>query len=141
MITNDVNTQIITVAQWGNKKDPTEFDYTSKTIRIREDYFKQMRKSEPLTHHWMYHEFAHYLVATKYGKEYVIANSINYPDNRIERFCFAYEFYYLMENKSCKTLNDLFNKDPFFRHKKLYQRWLDYYWNNAHFIISEFRII
>ena len=139
MINNDVKIEIVTIKEWGNKSDPTEYDYISKTIRIREDYFKQMNKSNPITHHWIYYEFAHYLVATKYGKEYVIAHSNQYPDNRIERFCFAYQFYYLMETKSCNTLNDLINIDPFFKHKKIYQRWLDYYWNNAHFIISEFK--
>lgn len=138
MINNDIKIKIITIKEWGNKIDPTEYDYISKTIRIREDYFKQMNKSSPITHHWIYHEFAHYLIEKKYGKDYVINNSFDYPNNKIERFCFAYQFYYLMETKTCSTLNELFLKDCFIKHKNIYRHWLDYYWNNANFIISEF---
>lgn len=138
MINNDVKTEIVTIKDWGNKSDPTEYDYISKTIRIREDYFKQMNKSSPITHHWLYHEFAHYLFATKYGKEYIINNSASYPNNKVERFCFAYQFYYLMETKTCNTLNELFLRDTYITHKNVYRHWLEYYWNNAHFIISEF---
>jgi hypothetical protein len=137
MIYSDANTEIISLKDWGHKKDPTEYDYVTKTIRIREDYKKQMSRN-PLTHHWIHHEFAHHMVANKLGKQYIIDHSANYPDNAIERFAYAYQFYYLMETKSCGTFNDLCNFDPFFRHKKLYQQTLNYYWNNANFIIDEF---
>ena len=134
----EVNIQIVKVIQWGNKKDPVEYDYTSKTIRIREDYFRQMSKFNPITHHWIHHEFAHHMLAEKYGKDYIIKHSSNYPDNYIERFAYAYQFYYLMETKTCRTFEELCSMDPFFKHKKIYGSWLNYYWNNANFIINEF---
>lgn len=137
--TNNVNTKVISLILWGSKKDPTEYDYPTQTIRIREDYFKQMGRKDPLSHHWMFHEFAHYLLVEKYGKDYITSTTGMYPDNRIERFAFAYQFYYLMETRTCNTLDDLFSKDPFFRHKKLYARTLEHYWNNANFIIQEFK--
>lgn len=135
---DDINIKIISLILWGNKKDPTEYDYESKTIRIREDYRKQMSKADFLSHHWVVHEFAHYLIAQKYGKDFIINNSHNYPNNAIERFTFAYQFYYLMQNKACSTFEELCNRDPFFRHKKIYNQPLSYYWNNANFIIDEF---
>lgn len=36
---DDINTAIIQVALWGNKHDPTDYDYETKTIKIRRDYF------------------------------------------------------------------------------------------------------
>lgn len=135
---DDVNTKIISIMLWGNKRDPTEYDYASSTIRIREDYHKQMIKSSPITHHWVIHEFAHHMIAKKYGKEFIINNSHRYPDNAIERFAYAYQFYYLMQHKACSTFDELCNRDPFFRHKKIYSQALSYYWNNANFIIDEF---
>jgi hypothetical protein len=135
---DDVNTKVISLILWGNKKDPTEYDYQSKTIRIREDYLKQMTKTNPLTHHWVVHELAHHMMSVEYGKDFIINNSHRYPDNAIERFAYAYQFYYLMQNKSCSTFDELCIRDPFFRHKKIYSQALSYYWNNANFIIDEF---
>jgi hypothetical protein len=135
---DDINIKIISFILWGNKKDPTEYDYESKTIRIRDDYRQQMSKYNPITHHWVVHEFAHHLVSVKYGKDYIINNSPHYPDNAIERFAYAYQFYYLMQNKVCSTFDELCNRDRFFRHKKIYSQSLSYYWNNANFIIDEF---
>jgi len=134
----DVKTETISLIIWGNKKDPTEYDYATTTIRIREDYFNQMRKSNPISIHWFYHEYAHYLIATKFGKDFILKNSLNYPDNAIERIAFAYQFYYLMQSRVCSTIDELFHIDPYFRHKKLYQGSLSYYWNNANFILDEF---
>lgn len=135
---SNVNIQIVNKTQWGNKWDPTEYDYFSKTIRIREDYHKNMKKSDPLTHHWISHEYAHHLIFIKYGEDYINNNSDNYPDNNIERVAFAYQFNYLIKNKSCLLLDDLFIKDPFFRHKKMYKNNLDYFWRNHQFILDEF---
>ena len=133
-----VNISIIQVSSWGNKHDPTEYDYETRTIRIRQDYFIQMNKTDPLTHHWMHHEFAHHMVSRVFGKEYILETKGMYPDDRIERFAFAYQFYYLMETRTCSTINELYEKDPFFRHKKIYNPTLSHYWNNANIIISEF---
>ena len=135
---DDINTKVISLILWGNKKDPTEYDFESKTIRIREDYFRQMIKTNPLTHHWVVHEFAHHMLAKKYGRDFIINNSHRYPDNAVERFAYAYQFFYLMQNKVCNTFNELCNLDHFFRHKKIYSQNLSYYWNNANFIIDEF---
>jgi hypothetical protein len=135
---DEINTKTISLILWGNKKDPTEYDYPSFTIRIREDYLKQMNKRDPLTHHWVVHEYAHFLVAKRFDKDYIINNSHNYPDNPIERFAYAYQFFYLMQHKVCNSFDELCHKDPFTRHKIYYTKSLSYYWNNAHFIIDEF---
>ena len=135
---DDVNTFIIQEVSWGVKHDPTEYDYSSKTIRIRRDYFTKMRRHEPLSHHWIYHEFAHHMMCRVYGMEYIEKNSDRYPDNKIERFAFAYQFYYLMESRTCNTINELYDRDAFFRHKKMYNSTLSHYWNNSNIIISEF---
>lgn len=135
---DNINIEIIIFNQWGSKWDPTEYDYLTKTIKIRGDYYKSMKKSDPITHHWICHEYAHHLMHIKYGDEYIAKNSSNYPDNSIERYAFAYQFDYLIKNKTCLLLDDLFIKDPFFRHKKIYKNNLEYYWRNCKFILDEF---
>lgn len=72
-----------------------------------------MKKTDPFTHHWMHHEFAHHMVSRLFGKEYILSSKGMYPDNRIERFAFAYQFYYLMETRTCNTINELYEKDLF----------------------------
>jgi hypothetical protein len=135
---SNINIQVVNQSVWGNKWDPTEYDYLTQTIRIRDDYYKNMKKTDPLTHHWISHEYGHHIVFKKYGMEYVEKNSGNYPDNVIERVAFAYQFNYLITHKACFLLEDLFVKDPFFRHKKLYKTNLEYFWRNNQFILDEF---
>ena len=135
---DDINTKVVSLILWGNKRDPTEYEYETKTIRIRDDYFKQMVKYSPITHHWIVHELGHHMIAKKFGKDFIINNSHRYPDNAIERFAYAYQFFYLMQNKVCSTFDELCHFDPFFRHKKISSQTLSYYWNNANFIIDEF---
>lgn len=136
---DNVKVEITSLSEWGRKTDPTHYCYQTKTIHIREDYRAHMCKNDALSHHWLYYEFAHHLVSEVLGMHYVQANSFSYPDNPIERFAFAYQFYYLMSQKACQTLNDVFDRDPFMRHKRIYRETLDYYWNNANFIVREFR--
>lgn len=136
---DDVNFTIITRSVWGLKADPTEYDYDSRTIRIREDYRANMLKTEPLTHHWVVHELAHHMQLKSLGIDYIRGATTAYPNNRVERYAFAYQFYYLMENRVCNTLQELFDKDRFFHQKKIYAKHLEYYWNNANFIINEMK--
>lgn len=135
----DVNISIIPIIEYGiNKKDPVYYCYMTKTIIIREDYYKQMRKSCPLSIHWFYHAFACHMLATKFGKDWIIKSTGTYPDTHIERMAFAYQFYFLMETRTINSIEELYTKDQFFKHKKIYSNSLNYYWNNAHFIIQEF---
>jgi hypothetical protein len=135
---SNVDIKVISKSSWGSKKDPTDYCLDTKTILVREDYFNQAKKNDPLSYHWIIHEFAHHIMHIKCGKDYIINNSFRYPDNPVERFAYAYQFYWLMQQKSCNTFDELCNIDQFFRHKKIYSQSLSYYWNNSNYIISEF---
>lgn len=140
MIYDDVNIKIISRREWGLKADPTEYVYEKQTILIREDYFSQMKKNNPLTHHWFVHEFAHHIQLKSMGIDYIKEDKSLYPDNKVERYAFAYQFYYLMEKKCCQTIQELFDRDHFFRQKRIYSNQLTYYWNNANFILGDLPI-
>jgi hypothetical protein len=133
----EANTAVITRAAWGAKLNPTEYDYATQTIRIREDYIAQMTKSNPLSNHWVTHELAHHILLMAFGLDYITKSPGTYPDNRVERFAFAYQFRYLRTTGTCYTLQELYARDGFFRHKRIYNSTLEYYWNNASFIANE----
>lgn len=133
-----VTIMVISPLSWpSNKLDPTEYDYHSKTIKIRRDYMKQMVRSKPLTYHWIYHEFAHHILLETYGQNYIDCNNNDYPNNAIERFAFGYQFAFLKSN-TIISLKQLCETDPFFSHKKPFIKMLEYYWNNSGMIMSEF---
>jgi len=135
---SNVTIMIIPTLSWpSGKLDPTEYDYNSKTIRIRKDYMKQMVRSKPLTHHWIYHEFAHHILLETYGQDYIDCNSNDYPNNAIERFAFGYQFAFLKDTTMI-SLKELCNRDTYFYHKKAYFHLLEYYWNNSAMIMNEF---
>jgi hypothetical protein len=134
---DEAKTVIVTRAVWGAKLDPTEYDYNTKTIRIRDDYLAQMSKINPLTNHWVTHELAHHILFSAFGMDYITKTIGSYPDNRIERFAYAYQFRYLKTHRACNTLQELYTFDSFFRHKKIYHASLEYYWNNASYIAGE----
>lgn len=134
---DDAKTIVVSHAAWGAKLDPTEYDYDTQTIRIRDDYLAQMTKHNPLTNHWVTHELAHHIMLKAFGMDYIQKSVGAYPDNRVERFAFAYQFRHLKTSRVCNTLLELYTLDRFFRHKKIYHASLEYYWNNASFIASE----
>lgn len=133
----DALTLIVNRNMWGNKIDPAYYDYTTQTIRVRDDYIAQMSKTNPLTNHWVAHAVARHIIFKAFGVGYTNKSINIYPDTRVERFAFAYQFRYLKQHKACDTLRDLYSLDSFFRHKRIYNASLEYYWNNSSVITDE----
>jgi hypothetical protein len=115
---HSVNIQIIPVTSWQRGKvDPTEYDATTDTIRVRGDYDVN---NDPAG--WMVHEKVHATLAAA-GQQ---NNSGNYPDNPIEERAYKTQFNYL---KSLgHTFDDIF-QIPTMEHKAPYRNIFAKWWN------------
>jgi hypothetical protein len=113
-----VNVQVIPVTSWQRGKiDPTEYDITTDTIRVRGDYDVN---NDPAG--WMVHEKVHATLAAA-GQQ---NNSGNYPDNPIEERAYKTQFNYL---KSLgHTFDDIF-QIPTMEHKAVYKNIFAKWWN------------
>jgi hypothetical protein len=121
LVTNENvgNIKIIDVREWPEGKiDPTEYSPTTDTIHIRSDY----GMDDPAG--WIVHEKVH--AANKKLPQW----SDDYPNNQIERLAYVAQFKYLISEKGCQTLDDVF-KIPTMGHKAQYRNILQRYFDEA----------
>lgn len=87
----------IDYTQW-KKEDPTEYDISKDTIRVRSTYDID---NDP--EGWIVHERIHaYLASIKFED-----NNKTYPFNDVERHAFTWQFVYLLETGRVKSIDNI----------------------------------
>ncbi len=113
---------VVPATEWSaGKLDPTEYDYETSTIRVRDDY--------PLTTDpagWIVHEQAH---ATLHRSATHKDDGKPYPFNNTERLAYTMQFLYLINQGY--ILFEAILSIPTWRHKEVYRDPLARYFEDA----------